>query len=237
MTPDWSAKPQGVPYAVLDDPQSLNLYAYVRNNPLNRTDASGHYICNGFKWQCQAIADALAQAKLALQGQNLSRVERAALNKVVSTFGKAGDDRDGITISFGQTASPRRAAEAHSYKGDDGLLKTDITFNSKTFGRLNSAEIGGDLVHERSHGLDGVARGNMDPQTKREEFQSELKAYNVESLVGKGLNVPLYVGTANPLWNPNWPADSAEASRYTGVLSGAIDSTSNYCRLSGAPGC
>src|SRR5712664_100264 len=29
MTPDWSAKPQGVPYAVLDDPQSLNLYAYV----------------------------------------------------------------------------------------------------------------------------------------------------------------------------------------------------------------
>jgi RHS repeat-associated protein len=31
MTPDWSAKPQGVPYAVLDDPQSLNLYAYVRN--------------------------------------------------------------------------------------------------------------------------------------------------------------------------------------------------------------
>lgn len=42
MTPDWSAKPQGVPYAVLDDPQSLNLYAYVRNNPLNRTDADGH---------------------------------------------------------------------------------------------------------------------------------------------------------------------------------------------------
>jgi RHS repeat-associated protein len=41
-TPDWSAKEEPVPYAQLDDPQSLNLYAYVRNNPLTRVDADGH---------------------------------------------------------------------------------------------------------------------------------------------------------------------------------------------------
>jgi RHS repeat-associated protein len=42
MSPDWSAKEEPVPYAQLDDPQSLNLYAYVRNNPLTRVDADGH---------------------------------------------------------------------------------------------------------------------------------------------------------------------------------------------------
>jgi hypothetical protein len=42
MSPDWSAKEDPVPYAQLDDPQSLNLYAYVRNNPLARTDPDGH---------------------------------------------------------------------------------------------------------------------------------------------------------------------------------------------------
>jgi RHS repeat-associated protein len=42
MSPDWSAKEDPVPYAKLDDPQSLNLYAYVRNNPLSRTDVDGH---------------------------------------------------------------------------------------------------------------------------------------------------------------------------------------------------
>jgi RHS repeat-associated protein len=42
MSPDWSAKEEPVPYAVLSDPQSLNLYAYVRNNPLVRIDADGH---------------------------------------------------------------------------------------------------------------------------------------------------------------------------------------------------
>ena len=42
MSPDWSAKEEPVPYAKLDNPQSLNLYAYVGNNPLGRTDADGH---------------------------------------------------------------------------------------------------------------------------------------------------------------------------------------------------
>jgi predicted permease len=42
MSPDWSAKEEPVPYATMDDPQSLNLYAYVRNNPLTRVDADGH---------------------------------------------------------------------------------------------------------------------------------------------------------------------------------------------------
>jgi len=34
--------PQPVPYADLNDPQSLNLYAYVRNNPLSKVDPDGH---------------------------------------------------------------------------------------------------------------------------------------------------------------------------------------------------
>ncbi len=42
MSPDWAAKAEPVPYAKLDDPQSLNLYAYVGNNPLRRVDKDGH---------------------------------------------------------------------------------------------------------------------------------------------------------------------------------------------------
>jgi RHS repeat-associated protein len=42
LSPDWSAKEEPVPYAKLDDPQTLNLYSYVGNNPLARADADGH---------------------------------------------------------------------------------------------------------------------------------------------------------------------------------------------------
>jgi RHS repeat-associated protein len=42
VTPDWAAKATAVPYADFGDPQSLNLYAYVRNNPLSKADPDGH---------------------------------------------------------------------------------------------------------------------------------------------------------------------------------------------------
>ena len=43
MSPDWAAKPTTVPYAKFGDPQSLNLYNYVENGPVNRVDTDGHY--------------------------------------------------------------------------------------------------------------------------------------------------------------------------------------------------
>ena len=46
-SPDWSEKPAPVPYADFRDPQSLNLYGYVRNNPLGRADTDGHQAAGG----------------------------------------------------------------------------------------------------------------------------------------------------------------------------------------------
>jgi len=52
LTPDWAAKPVTVPYAKFGDPQTLNLYTYVENAPVNRADADGHQeaisVCNAY---------------------------------------------------------------------------------------------------------------------------------------------------------------------------------------------
>ena len=46
ITPDWAAKAAAVPYAEFSDPQSLNLYSYVRNVPTAAADLDGHdYMC------------------------------------------------------------------------------------------------------------------------------------------------------------------------------------------------
>lgn len=58
MTPDWSKNPTGVPYADFANPQSLNLYGYVLNNPVTRIDPNGHIDCSGKNAQgagCQQI--------------------------------------------------------------------------------------------------------------------------------------------------------------------------------------
>lgn len=51
MTPDWASAPTAVPYAAFGDPQTLNLYAYVNNNPNRGIDLGGH--CGGLS-NCEA---------------------------------------------------------------------------------------------------------------------------------------------------------------------------------------
>jgi RHS repeat-associated protein len=46
MSPDWSAQEEPVPYAKIDNPQSLNLYSYVYDNPLGGVDPDGHWGCS-----------------------------------------------------------------------------------------------------------------------------------------------------------------------------------------------
>jgi RHS repeat-associated protein len=59
LSPDWSSDPDPVPYADLENPQSLNLYGYVNNNPLSKTDADGHFMLVGTQqcWCEQAASD------------------------------------------------------------------------------------------------------------------------------------------------------------------------------------
>ena len=63
LSPDWSAKVEPVPYAKLDNPQSLNLYTYVGNNPLIHIDADGHCWPQSL---CNAVNNAWNNAKQAL---------------------------------------------------------------------------------------------------------------------------------------------------------------------------
>jgi RHS repeat-associated protein len=61
LSPDWSAKEEPVPYSKLDDPQTLNLYSYVRNNPVGLADNDGHEIiyANGLQ-NAQVVRDTVS---------------------------------------------------------------------------------------------------------------------------------------------------------------------------------
>jgi RHS repeat-associated protein len=67
-TPDWSAAPEPAPYAKLTDPQTLNLYAYVRNNPLALVDMDGHTSCEEAPQLCATVRDAIASGQSIQQG-------------------------------------------------------------------------------------------------------------------------------------------------------------------------
>ncbi len=82
LTPDWAARPTTVPYASLGDPQTLNLYGYVENAPLNRVDGDGHGDGN-----CAAGAALNGQGNGCTQAaeQNRSNAANAAQNNQINT--------------------------------------------------------------------------------------------------------------------------------------------------------
>jgi RHS repeat-associated protein len=67
LSPDWSAVPAPVPYANLTNPQTLNLYAMVSDNPESFADLDGHFwFPDG--WYAQVLGEVPgAQAMAAAQ--------------------------------------------------------------------------------------------------------------------------------------------------------------------------
>jgi len=53
LSPDWASNPQAVPYGIFTNPQTLNLYNYMRNNPLSGVDKDGH--CGGPNDPCSQV--------------------------------------------------------------------------------------------------------------------------------------------------------------------------------------
>jgi hypothetical protein len=73
MSPDWSAKAEPVPYSKLDEAQTLNLYAYVRNNPLTQVDADGHCPeCAAWEAEAEPIIEDYGNQALNVAGATLS---------------------------------------------------------------------------------------------------------------------------------------------------------------------
>jgi hypothetical protein len=63
MSPDWSRLPVAVPYADINNPQSLNLYSYVKSNPLSHADADGHVqLCGQTTTSTDANGDTVVNA-------------------------------------------------------------------------------------------------------------------------------------------------------------------------------
>jgi len=119
ISPDWSAKIEPVPYAKLDDPQSLNLYAYVRNNPLIRIDADGHcwpqWLCtaaqSAFGTAVQLFNDGLQRANYVKAASQLSGPGASAARKSLqdSTYKKLSPIGQSLTDQARQSRADQLA--------------------------------------------------------------------------------------------------------------------------------
>jgi RHS repeat-associated protein len=146
VTPDWAAKPTTVPYAEFGDPQSLNLYQYMRDNPLGGVDADGH--C----WPPSACAEALMAAVNHAQSwvQNEATASGHSSLAAAATF-ESGVARDMIN----GVASLGTVGRASGALIDSGTTTQKIVAASEDLGKaggiaLIGAGIAGGLTSSTS---------------------------------------------------------------------------------------
>jgi RHS repeat-associated protein len=125
MSPDWSAKEDDpVPYADLEDPQSLNLYSYVRNNPLGKADLDGHTGCCDLEHAIEEV----------------DRVAGPLINSVFSASEKASTTIVGTAagvVGFVFTATAHTASEGQDtihQTGNNGEKPSDPEPQTSTNG-------------------------------------------------------------------------------------------------------
>ncbi len=222
LSPDWSAKIMPIPYAKVDDPQSLNLYAYVRNNPLSRTDADGHYECNGS--ECKQLHDALQTISDAIGNKNnaLSKADRSALQKVVDFYGQEGK-KNGVTVNTGANLG---GSAAGATKYENGGITISLNFGAlKSMpknGDTESSENAAEAAHEGYHGEKRQStKANLVPgKDDLRYFGEEQDALVFQTNVNKALGT----SSAWAIWTPGPDG----GLRQGGVEDNAIESTRRF---------
>jgi RHS repeat-associated protein len=189
MTPD----PLG---GKLIDPQTLNKYAYTRNNPTTLIDPTGMYTCAD-QADCQSKQDiAFEKARQQDLKSKDSDVVRAA-----NAYGDPTKD-NGVGVKFGDPGKGRDAITTNGVGQDpnspNGLRAEEtVTVRSGLSGSALDAAVG----HEGSHVADAqdfvnaiTTAGGMDQSKNLSTYATELKAYMVTQSVLSSENEKRGVG-------------------------------------------
>lgn len=142
LTPDWAGKAAAVPYAEFTDPQSLNLYTYVRNLPTSKIDTDGHCAgdnCSDITVNIKVTSDpAFRENEEQLPDKTFQTGVRGQMtvtfkqngkpmkNVPVKEAVKAKTTKNGVVVSKNPGANPNpvRTDAAGQIKDDVGLQLT-----------------------------------------------------------------------------------------------------------------
>jgi len=191
MTPDWAAKPTNVPYASFGNPQSLNLYSYVENNPTTMGDSDGH--C--YPW-CTVIGGAIVGGLIGAGGEIIAQELHGGTMDWKKVEGSAV--KGAVTGAAIGLAGPEAGVATAALSGAGGNVLggvADRTIQGQSAGEvLNPTEIAKDVVS----GAIGGAVGGSKVGESAGEFVSN-NAAKVADASGDQASAALFRSNASTI--------------------------------------
>jgi RHS repeat-associated protein len=207
LSPDWSEKIMPVPYAKLDDPQSLNLYNYMRNDPLSGVDPDGHCGLDLGCWVTVASTYVATHPEVSKALDNLAssvggKLQLSGTAKIKSESGKS-DIGGAISVTSeirnnGGGVSAVQGTFAGQINGYGGQANGTATFQTED----------GQFVNPLTH-LGGNVKGTL--SGKMSDDVNSAAAIGTDGRVAVGVGVPLVGGKVNT------PLGTADVSVQAGV--------------------
>ena len=215
MSPDWSAKEEPVPYAKLNDPQTLNLYAYVQNNPMTGVDPDGH--CGDNDALCQGLNAGFD----ALHGNTNSE----AIHQLQQSLARNDQQLQAAQQQLAQQQSGQQQYD-HDPKAHVADIGPGSEIYKRTHGEMKNGQIGsGECVAACTHfaNLPGsnllkagpavMDKPNLEPGTAIATFNSNGRypqtdvPKNSAIYLGRGARGSIWILDQ---WNPGHPPTPRE---------------------------
>jgi hypothetical protein len=225
MSPDFSDDDEGpvsIPYYNPSNPQSMNLYSYVRNSPTTHADSDGHdvNVCDN-NGQChQMTNDQYAAAQKAGNGGlNVPTLDQVGMNgngsgqfnstaitdssgKTVGTATYVSDgptdfyaNRNGLNVLANASATVGSVKGVAAFYGASAAGALAVYGAGLTAGA--EATTLGDLSSGLTeHGAERLAERGITPQAARDAIEAAKKAGDVVTKMGR-YGTPQSVYTAN----------------------------------------
>jgi RHS repeat-associated protein len=203
MSPDWSAKEDPVPYATMDDPQTLNLYSYVQNNPLWKPDVDGHGPAT-FVWTAKV-------SRNSGDHQTEAKIE-GGLGKVAVGIGLVG------TAAVGDVPGSTAGA----------LLVVNAVLGGVSTAVSGATDVLGAATHtDVSEGQEVLSATQNIPGLVTTAATGNLKAGDAAATLGNAAS--LATSPKEALKNPATMADSAQTVKDSGgLIQGAVKAVQNF---------
>ena len=129
LSADWSAVPAPVPYANLTNPQTLNLYAIVRDNPETYVDLDGHLWTPGATGQCGDATSGCGGSKTV-----------TTTNTTVTPWGQAFQGQGAASVTTTQTTTTTTTASDGSVTTSQTKTETSAYYSLKDGGYLGATQ-------------------------------------------------------------------------------------------------